>query len=199
MPILEGTSGDGQKMSKSLGNYIGINEAPTDMFGKTMSIPDELILPYFELATNASPEELAEMRCVLEREETNPMELKKSLAGRLVEMYHGSEAARSAEEEFTRVFSGGGLPSDIPEPGILIDSPEKNRVWLVKIISASGLTKSNSEARRLIRQGAVEIDGRRVEDENLEVDVGSEFLLKVGKRRIARIKPENVRFDGDDH
>ena len=116
MPILEGTSGDGQKMSKSLGNYIGISEAPADMYGKTMSIPDELIVPYFELATDVSKDELAEISDALDDGKMNPMDLKKRLAARLVSIYHSDDEAKSAGDEFARVFSSRELPSDIPEP-----------------------------------------------------------------------------------
>ena len=181
MPLLVGTDGK-EKMSKSLGNYIGINEPPEEIYGKTMSIPDFLIYPYFELATDVDSSELAEIKRSLEDPEVNPMDLKRRLARRLVAMYHGEEAARRAEEAFDRVFRRREVPDEVPEYVL-----NQDRVWIVRLLTSSGLASSNSEARRLIAQGGVYIDGRRVTDPNLEVEFKGGEVVKVGKRRFLRV------------
>ncbi|RKY66556.1 MAG: tyrosine--tRNA ligase, partial [Candidatus Latescibacterota bacterium] len=151
MPLLVGTDGK-EKMSKSLGNYIGINEPPEEIYGKTMSIPDFLIYPYFELATDVDSSELAEIKRSLEDPEVNPMDLKRKLARRLVAMYHGEEAARRAEEAFDKVFRRREVPDEVPEYVL-----NQDRIWIVRLLTSSGLASSNSEARRLIAQGGVYI------------------------------------------
>ena len=181
MPLLVGTDGK-EKMSKSLGNYIGINEPPEEIYGKTMSIPDFLIYPYFELATDVDSSELAEIKRSLEDPEVNPMDLKRKLARRLVAMYHGEEAARRAEEAFDRVFRRREVPDEVPEYVL-----NQDRIWIVRLLTSSGLASSNSEARRLIAQGGVYIDGRRVTDPNLEVEFKGGEVVKVGKRRFLRV------------
>ena len=181
MPLLVGTDGK-EKMSKSLGNYIGINEPPEEIYGKTMSIPDFLIYPYFELATDVDSSELAEIKRSLEDPEVNPMDLKRKLARRLVAMYHGEEAARRAEEAFDRVFRRREVPDEVPEYVL-----NQDRVWIVRLLTSSGLASSNSEARRLIAQGGVYIDGQRVTDPNLEVEFKGGEVVKVGKRRFLRV------------
>ena len=181
MPLLVGTDGK-EKMSKSLGNYIGINEPPEEIYGKTMSIPDFLIYPYFELATDVDSSELAEIKRSLEDPEVNPMDLKRRLARRLVAMYHGEEAARRAEEAFDKVFRRREVPDEVPEYVL-----NQDRVWIVRLLTSSGLASSNSEARRLIAQGGVYIDGRRVTDPNLEVEFKGGEVVKVGKRRFLRV------------
>jgi len=181
MPLLVGTDGK-EKMSKSLGNYIGINEPPEEIYGKTMSIPDFLIYPYFELATDVDSSELAEIKRSLEDPEVNPMDLKRRLARRLVAMYHGEEAAKRAEEAFDKVFRRREVPDEVPEYVL-----NQDRVWIVRLLTSSGLASSNSEARRLIAQGGVYIDGRRVTDPNLEVEFKGGEVVKVGKRRFLRV------------
>lgn len=181
MPLLVGTDGK-EKMSKSLGNYIGINEPPEEIYGKTMSIPDFLIYPYFELATDVDSSELAEIKRSLEDPEVNPMDLKRKLARRLVAMYHGEEAARRAEEAFDKVFRRREVPDEVPEYVL-----NQDRIWIVRLLTSSGLASSNSEARRLIAQGGVYIDGRRVTDPNLEVEFKGGEVVKVGKRRFLRV------------
>ncbi|RKY61916.1 MAG: tyrosine--tRNA ligase [Candidatus Latescibacterota bacterium] len=181
MPLLVGTDGK-EKMSKSLGNYIGINEPPEEIYGKTMSIPDFLIYPYFELATDVHSSELAEIKRSLEDPEVNPMDLKRRLARRLVAMYHGEEAARRAEEAFDKVFRRREVPDEVPEYVL-----NQDRIWIVRLLTSSGLASSNSEARRLIAQGGVYIDGRRVTDPNLEVEFKGGEVVKVGKRRFLRV------------
>ena len=181
MPLLVGTDGK-EKMSKSLGNYIGINEPPEEIYGKTMSIPDFLIYPYFELATDVDSSELAEIKRSLEDPEVNPMDLKRRLARRLVAMYHGEEAARRAEEAFDKVFRRREVPDEVPEYVL-----NQDRIWIVRLLTSSGLASSNSEARRLIAQGGVYIDGRRVTDPNLEVEFKGGEVVKVGKRKFLRV------------
>jgi len=181
MPLLVGTDGK-EKMSKSLGNYIGINEPPEEIYGKTMSIPDFLIYPYFELATDVDSSELAEIKRSLEDPEVNPMDLKRKLARRLVAMYHGEEAARRAEEAFDKVFRRREVPDEVPEYVL-----NQDRIWIVRLLTSSGLASSNSEARRLIAQGGVYIDGQRVTDPNLEVEFKGGEVVKVGKRRFLRV------------
>ncbi len=183
MPILEGTDGV-EKMSKSLGNYIGITEPPEEMYGKVLSIPDHLIYRYFELATDIPTEELPAKKEFAERD---PRNAKHELAWTIVRMYHGAEAANRAREHFERTIIRGEAPEDLepfrPTPD------EGTRIALVNLIVQAALAPSKSEARRLIRQGAVSIDGTRVTDERLEIDLAQRapFVLKVGKRRFARI------------
>jgi len=183
MPILEGTDGV-EKMSKSLGNYIGITEPPEEMYGKVLSIPDHLIYRYFELATDIPTEELSAKKEFAERD---PRNAKHELAWTIVRMYHGEEAANRAREHFERTIIRGEAPEDLepfrPTPD------EGSRIALVNLIVQAELAPSKSEARRLIRQGAVLIDGERVTDEHLEIDLArrAPFVLKVGKRRFARV------------
>ncbi|WP_456341550.1 tyrosine--tRNA ligase [Thermovibrio sp.] len=192
MPILEGLDGV-QKMSKSLGNYIGILEPPEEQFGKVMRISDELMWRYYRLVTRVPEEEIEEMERAVKEGRLHPMEVKKRLAETIVKTFHGVEAAKRAREHFERVFSRRELPEEIPEPVITV--PE-NPVWLPRLLKEAGLVKSTSEGRRSIKGGGVRIDGQKVLDENAKVDVLSrELVLQVGKRRFARIKPENVRVE----
>ena len=189
MPILIGLDGE-KKMSKSLGNYIGIDESPKEIFGKTMSIPDDLILSYFELATDISYEKLEEYKALLSSPDVNPMDTKKMLGVTLVDMYHESGSGQQAKEEFERVFSKGQLPDDMPEirpenlQQLEID-PQK--IYLVHLIAKNGLAKSNSEARKLIEAGSVSIDGEKITDTNYEFALNREMVLKVGKRRFLKL------------
>ncbi len=183
MPILEGTDGV-EKMSKSLDNYIGITEPPEEMYGKVLSIPDHLIYRYFELATDIPIEELPAKKEFAERD---PRNAKHELAWTIVRMYHGVEAANWARAHFERTIIRGEAPEDLkpfrPTPD------EGTRIGLVNLIVQAELAPSKSEARRLIRQGAVLIDGARVTNEHLEIDLAQRapFVLKVGKRRFARV------------
>ena len=184
MPLLVGTDGV-EKMSKSLGNYIGITEPPEEMYGKVMSIPDDLIYPYFELATDVPNEELARIKRDLEDPEVNPRDLKRRLAREIVTLYHGREMALHAEREFDRVFREKGAPSQVEEHVL---KTTQDKIWIVRLLTTTGMASSSSEARRLIQQGGVSIDGERITDVNLEVDLGREFILKVGKRRFLKIR-----------
>ncbi len=192
MPILEGLDGV-QKMSKSLGNYIGILEPPEEQFGKVMRISDDLMWRYYRLVTRVPEEEIEEMERAVKEGRLHPMEAKKRLAETIVKTFHGEEAAKRAREHFERVFSRRELPENIPEPEITV--PE-NPVWLPRLLKEAGLVKSTSEGRRQIRGGGVRVDGEKVLDENAKIDVLSkEVILQVGKRRFARVKPEKVKVE----
>lgn len=186
MPIIEGTDGV-HKMSKSLGNYIGIDEAPGEMYGKTMSIPDDLMLRYFELLTAVPLEEIRKIDKGLNKGEMHPRDVKMRLAREIVTIYHGKEAALQAEEEFKRVFQQHDLPGDIPTFEIPEDFKEDGLVWLPRILHQSGMCGSTSEARRLIQQGAVRVDGERVDDPNLKIKPVSGMVIRAGKRKFIRI------------
>lgn len=185
LPVLIGIDGV-NRMSKSLGNYIGIDEPPEEMYGKTMRIPDELIYQYFELVTDVSLEELNEIDQQLNRPDVNPRDLKRRLARTIVRMYHGEEAAKAAEAHFDRVVVQKELPEEIPEFRVL-----GNRARLVDVMVEAGLSATKSEARRLIRQGAVSLDGEIVKDELLELRLQHSGVLKVGKRKFVRLLPNH--------
>lgn len=187
MPILEGLDGV-QKMSKSLGNYIGISEEPSEMYGKTMSIADELMLRYFELVTTITNEELKEITEGLEKGEIHPRDLKMRLAREIVTFYHGEEAAKEAEGNFKRVFQRGELPTDIPLFEIKPVELEDGKIWLPKLLVLTELLNSTSEARRQISQGAVKINEEKVSDPNAEVIPVSGMIIQVGKRKYIQIK-----------
>jgi len=187
MPLLEGLDGT-EKMSKSLGNYIGIEDKPADMYGKVMSIPDDMIVRYFELVTNTDLKEVEKIKEAIEEKNENPMEYKKQLARTIVKEYHGEDGAKKAEKEFESVFSKGNLPEDIPEVEISKDRLEDGELWIVKIVAATGMVDSNSEARRMIKQGAVTIDDKKYEKINLDLEVKDGMIVQIGKRRFAKIK-----------
>lgn len=181
VPLLVGIDGS-EKMSKSLGNAIGLTDPPGEMFGRTMSIPDDLMWDWLLLLTDLPEEEIAERRRRVEAGELHPMEVKKDLAARLTADYHDAEAAAAARAEFETVFSQSGLPDDIPESRL--DAPSR----LSAALASTGLASSNKEAQRLIRQGAVSVDGERVEDPFAELEARDEaYLLRVGKRRFLRL------------
>jgi len=183
MPILPGTDGV-EKMSKSLDNYIGISDPPKEIYGKTLSIPDSLIYTFFELTTNVSNVELKKIKEVLSSGSQNPRDVKRRLARVLVGMYHSDDAARQAEAEFDRVFVQKDLPDEIEEYVF----EEKNGVEnLIGLLSVTKLASSKSEARRLIDQGGVSVDGVRVDDVNAPVPAAESFVLKVGKRKFLKI------------
>jgi len=182
MPLLEGTDARlvdgklcGQKMSKSLGNAIGINEPPEEMYGKIMAISDELMLRFIELLSRAGdhPDPRRE-----------PLAAKKALAAEIVGRYHGAEASRKAADAFAQRFQRHELPSEIPE---VRWNGNGETVWVSRLIAEAGLAKSNSDARRLVTQGGVRLDGKPVKDPQLEVPCRGSVLVEVGKRRIARV------------
>jgi tyrosyl-tRNA synthetase len=182
MPLLLGLDGV-QKMSKSLGNYIAIEDPPQEMFGKAMSIPDSLILSYFELATGLDEAECGIIKAQLADPGTNPRDVKVRLGKEIVCLYHSHQEAEKAAEDFDRVFKERQNPEDMPVH--VVGEP---KVWIVKLLTSSGLAVSSSEARRLIQQGAVEVDGERVSDPDAHVDLSKERVLKVGKRRFLRVQ-----------
>ncbi len=186
MPILPGLDGV-HKMSKSLGNYIGISEDPSEIYGKTMSIPDELIMPYVNSTTTFALTEKVSIERDLASGALHPMKAKRKLARQLVAQYHGEDAARMAEDEFSRVFSKGELPDDMPEVFLTAGDLVNGMISVVALMVRSGLVSSNSEARRLIEQGGVRLDDRRVVDPIGEIAPSDGMVLRVGKRRFARV------------
>ena len=190
MPLLVGLDGE-KKMSKSLGNYIGIDEPPKEIFGKAMSIPDDLIYSYFELATNVVTEKLAEFKERLDSGKENPMVLKKQLGVTLVDMYYEPGTGQQECEAFEKVFSKKQLPDDMPEKTLneltALDLDPK-ALYLVGLIHKTGMAKSSSEARKLIQAGAVSIDGEKITAVDHTFSVEEEVVLKVGKRRFLKIK-----------
>ena len=180
MPILEGTDGV-QKMSKSLGNYIGVDEDANEMFGKTMSIPDELITRYFELVTQMPMDEIKAMQEAMTDGSLNPRAATGQLAHEIISMYHDSEAGKKAEERFKLVFSQGSIPQDIPEVDV-----NEEQVWLPKFLHDHDLVSSTSEGRRMIQQEAVRINGEKYSEEN--VPIQNNMVIQVGKRKFIRIK-----------
>ncbi len=182
MPILEGLDGV-QKMSKSLNNYIGINDAPDDMFGKVMSISDELMWRYFELLSFRPMSEIEGFKQQI-AEGTNPRDIKFLLAEELITRFHDAAAAKKAQESFIARFQKGAMPDEMPE---LTITAAGGAIPLINLLREAGLVASTSEAMRMIDQGAVRIDGERVEDKKLEIASGSQQVYQVGKRKFARI------------
>jgi tyrosyl-tRNA synthetase len=184
MPILVGLDGQ-RKMSKSLGNYIGITESPTDIFGKLMSIPDDLMWTYYDLVTDRTPNEISALKKEVASGAKHPMDVKMSLAQEVISGFHGGEAARKAAENFQRVFRDRQAPAEAEVQRI----PQGPAKKLVALLAELKLVSSKNEAIRLIEQGGVEIDGVRVEDARKDVDLSkpSEFLLRAGKKKFLRI------------
>jgi len=181
VPLLVGTDGT-HKMSQSLGNYISVRDDANDMFGKTMSIPDDLMEQWARLAAGLGAAELRGISRGLEDGSLQPVQVKRHLARSIVERYHGPEASSASEAAFDAVFKEKGVPADIPTARL----PDGDPVWLPLALCDAGLTASNSEARRLIGQGAVKIDGVRVEDEELARSDIAGRVVQVGKRRFVR-------------
>jgi tyrosyl-tRNA synthetase len=178
MPLLEGLDGV-RKMSKSLGNYVGLTDKPEDMYGKLMSVPDKLMVRYYELLTIATPEEIAAVKSG----GMHPMEAKKRLARSLVTEYHGAPAATRAEEYFESKHQRREVPASAQVYRIAED------LWICELMKQLQFTPSTSEARRLVSQGAVRVDGRTITDVNFRFVPGEHKVLEVGKRRVARIEP----------
>jgi tyrosyl-tRNA synthetase len=188
MPLLEGTDGV-QKMSKSLGNYIGINEPPQEIFGKVMSISDDLMWRYYELCTDLAPHQLSALRTAVERER-NPRDVKAELSKRIVADFYSQSAAEAAEEEFVRRFRNKETPDDVEERVVAAGS------WkLPRLLVELQLASSMAEARRLIEQGGVYVDGERAPQSDLELSADRSFLLQVGKRRFVRVRGEKNQAD----
>ena len=178
MPLLEGLDGV-RKMSKSYGNEVGLTDAPRDMFGKLMSIPDRMMPRYFELLTDVAPAELAAIRSGL----AHPMESKKRLATEIVAEYHDNDAARDARDYFESKFQRREVPQDVPVFRIAAE------LWICELMKQLGFAASTNEARRLVGQGAVRVDRQTVTDINFHFVPGQHRILEVGKRRVARIEP----------
>lgn len=179
VPILEGLDGK-MKMGKSTNNYIGVNEEPKEMYGKTMSIPDDLILKYFELATNLSSNKIHKIKHELENG-TNPRDIKMRLAREIVTFYHSKKEAEEAEDAFVKQFREHEMPSDIPKFAAAELDGEKN---IIKIIQKAGLVSSGNEARRLVEGGGVKVNGEKVEDINAEFKIKPKNTIQVGKRKF---------------
>ena len=184
MPLLPGTDGV-QKMSKSLGNYIGIDEAPQEIFGKVMSIPDALILPYFDWLTDTPTKEITEIRNSLESQSVNPIELKKNVAYKLVTDFHNAKSARLSRDFFEKTVQEGQAPDDIPEYAIPSGDAAAG-IKLSNVLVSCGLTSSSGEARRLIEQGAVRINEIQI-TQNQRVDQLEKGILRAGRRRYVRL------------
>ena len=180
MPILEGTDGV-EKMSKSYGNDIGISDSANDMYGKTLSIPDNIMASWFTLAVDAEDSYVNEISEKLDSNSINPMELKRELARKIVTIYYDENKALEAENHFNQVTVSKGIPDEIEEFKLTEDE------LLVNIIAESGLLKSRSEARRMIKQSAVKIDGKKVSDIQYKVSSSASFILKVGKRKFLKV------------
>jgi tyrosyl-tRNA synthetase len=186
-PLLVGTDGK-EKMSSSLGNVVGIAEPPDSMFGKLMSISDESMLHYYELLLKTPAEELAQMKRAMQGGPVNPRDLKLDLAERITARYHSEEAAQAAREEFLRQFSQGELPSDMPTVTVTADELTDGQILLSRLVVKCDRSLSNSQARRLIRQGAVQLDEEKMTDPVATVTPQSGAVLRVGRRRYARIE-----------
>lgn len=186
VPLLVGTDGK-LKMSKTFGNHIGIDESPQEMYGKVMSIPDHLIIDYFQLATDVPDEEIAGFREQLGSHSTNPMILKKRLAYEIAAQFHGVESAKEAEKYFSTVFQQRKLPEEIPEYVFTASRAEDElyRIDIASTLVKEGIVKSNSELKRLLAQGAIELDGNKISSNIIDAHNGS--VLKVGKRDFVRI------------
>ncbi len=188
MPLLVGTDGT-EKMSKSYDNYIGLDDSPKDIYGKSLSIPDELIYTYFEIATDISKAELADIKLKLDDTNNNPRDIKRSLARKFVEMYHSAEAAKAAEAEFDKIFIKKGIPDDIAELKVEISDIE-----IIDLIMLANFAPSRGEARRLVTQGGVSIlpadqtsEGEKVTDPKAIIKIVDGSVLKAGKRKFIKL------------
>ncbi len=185
-PLLVGIDGT-EKMSKSLGNYVGIAESPGEMFGKLMSIPDDLLPQYLQLLLEWPAEKVREALEAVEAGQVNPRDLKDEMAREIVATYHGEDAAQEASEEFRRVFSQRELPSEMPDVEVAAEDLTNGAIWIIKLVRAAGFAPSNSEARRLVQQGGVRINDEPIKDDTASVVVKTGDVLKVGRRRFGRI------------
>lgn len=183
MPLLEGLDGV-NKMSKSLGNYIGINEAPDNIFGKIMSVSDSLMIRYYELASNILPKDFKELKEGIKSGAVHPMEAKKRLASEIVERFYSKELAEKAKANFEKTFSLRQVPEDIQSIDV---KWEGEKMWIPKILTIAGVAKSNSEAKRLIQQGAIEVDGERLSNSEAELPDNKTYTFKIGKKRFVKI------------
>ena len=185
MPLLVGLDGV-QKMSKSLGNYIGINESPREIFGKGMSISDDIMFWYYELVTDVPMDEIKKMNDGVKDGSMHPRDVKVRLAKEICSQFHGTEAADRAEAEFNKIFVNKDLPDEIADYNIPTEELKDDKIWIVKLMVLAGMASSNGEARRLITGGGVTFDNEKISDPDLELEK-KEGILKVGKRKFARI------------
>ena len=185
VPILEGTDGV-QKMSKSLGNYIGVNDAPGEMFGKLMSISDSLMWRYYDLLSFRPLAEIARLRASVD-EGANPRDIKMQLGVEIVGRFHGATSANAARDAFVAQFSRGALPDDIPQIRVAVAAG--SGLAIARALKEAGLVASNAEGNRMIEQRAVKVDQQRIEDRGLLLMPGKQYLLQVGSRRYARVEP----------
>jgi tyrosyl-tRNA synthetase len=183
MPILEGLDGK-NKMSKSLNNYIGIQENPNDMYGKLMSISDDLMIRYYELLSDISYEDFLKLKNGLKDGSVHPMNAKKQLAYEIVSRFHGFNKAKEAEEYFTQLFSKKEMPDDMENIEINI---ENDKIWICRLLKELNMVDSNSAAKRLIKQGAVKIDNEKISDENMEILKGFSGVIRAGKKKIKKV------------
>ena len=183
MPILEGLDGV-NKMSKSLDNYIGVNESPKDMFGKMMRISDELMFRYYELLTDLKPSEILKLKSDITAGEKHPRQAKVDLAKFIVKRFHSMSAAQDAEDEFNRIFVDKGMPDTVEEFKVLPQS-----IGLAPLMTLVGLTSSNGEAVRLITGGAVQIDLQKISDSKLKLELksGNNMIIKAGKKKFMKV------------
>ena len=181
LPLLEGTDGI-EKMSKSYGNDIGLTDTPEDMYGKSMSISDEMIEKYFILAADANTKTVSKVKKQLSDSSQNPRDIKRELAREIVQLYHGQNAAKEAEQYFDRVIVNKDAPDEMDQVELSIDTQ------LIEVVTNEGLTSSKGEARRLIKQGAIRVDNEKITDESHILLKGKEVIIKVGKRRFIKIK-----------
>lgn len=183
LPILEGLDGV-QKMSKSLDNYIGVSDAPNDMFGKIMSISDDLMWRYFELLSFKPVKEINDYRDAIDTQGANPRDIKFELAVEIIERFHDKQAAEMAKQDFIQRFQKNQLPDEIPEHQL----SAANAPWMVgAALKDAGLVSSTSEAIRMIKQGAVKVNGEKIENAKLELDLSEAVILQVGKRKVAKV------------
>lgn len=185
MPLLEGTDGV-EKMSKSFGNYIGIYEEPGQMYGKVMSIPDELMIKYYELATDIHPDEIHRIKTSLEDGTYHPRDAKMRLAKEITTLYHGEEEAQKAEEEFKAIFQKGGMPEDIPSFEVSEDIITEEGIDMARLLAEANLAPSTSQARRLINQGAVRINGEKT-NELKSQGLKDGDIVQAGKRNFIKV------------
>jgi len=183
MPLLEGLDGV-NKMSKSLGNYIGINESPDEIFGKIMSISDELMLRYYELLSDLTLSEIEKLKVSIREGSLHPMDVKKQLGREIVARYHGTSAAVSAEESFVKRFRDNEIPDEMPEFSF---AAADSVVPLARLMADTGLVKSNSEGRRAINQGGVKVNGEKVSNDQMELICTGDYIVQFGKRRFAKV------------
>ncbi|HHO75892.1 MAG TPA: tyrosine--tRNA ligase [Deltaproteobacteria bacterium] len=181
LPLLEGTDGI-QKMSKSYGNYVGVDDEPVDMYGKVMSISDDLMWKYYELLSSLTIPQIDQMKQDVSIGSLHPMDAKMRLAHEMVERFHGKERANFARDEFKRVFKSRALPDDMPNVAVALEKP-----WICAVLKEAGLTKTTSEAKRLVGQGAVTVNEEKIADQDCILTAGT-YIIKVGKRRFARVE-----------